>query len=141
MLGGADVAGLLNIDSSFLSTNVNNALVGKPADAIAAVIRVGATREVLDNVFVDGGFRTDEYLGHDLLLFVNLSLVSLSNPQLSIGNSTNPNLLRPLSLGGFTNNSSFGGTGNRQTLSVLNQNAVVGNVDTESKLDDQCKDR
>jgi hypothetical protein len=95
--GGADVYGLMSTvfsDHSALANVRDNA----PAGAIAAVTRLSV------------GPNGDDYLGHDMLVMINLTEVDLPNPRLGIVGGFSSFTL-PLLERGFANNLAFGGSG------------------------------
>ena len=120
LAGGAEVFGL--IDGV---TDNDIALIDRVAnpDALVAVIR-------LDQFDVDSNAATnDDYVGFDILLFVNLTDLTLTNPSLGVEYGANVGLLQPLLTGGLAVDPMFGGTpglgpDGSQFLTKLNAGAV-----------------
>ncbi|MDZ4853052.1 MAG: PKD domain-containing protein [Pirellulaceae bacterium] len=132
--GGADAGGLLDKFFFDLPLSIQDLIrppfpsLGTPADALAAVVRVDATGEILSH-FVDGtSINTDDYTGFDLLLFVNLTPFALTSPRLGIATFNGSTFDAPLSLGGIAADSLFGGSGSRTILNSLNNGAIFATL-------------
>ena len=126
LVGGADVAGLLEKSLTQLPESIRTSILeGQTSNTLAAIVRVDATREILSQL-VDGiAVNSDDYIGYDLLLFVNISNIPLDQPKLGINlGSGVSTLLQNLATGGVTRHVGFGGNGSFKTLSALNPGSV-----------------
>ncbi|MEJ2392689.1 MAG: hypothetical protein P8019_14980, partial [Gammaproteobacteria bacterium] len=89
-----------------------------PANALAAVLRLD----------LGPGPFAENYTGFDMLLFVNLSDIALSNPSIGVNESATD-----LLTGGFRTDPLFGGSGGPQDLNVLEPGAVWATLIPESE--------
>ncbi|MDZ4847699.1 MAG: beta-propeller fold lactonase family protein [Pirellulaceae bacterium] len=130
LAGGADVAGLLEKSLTALPTDIQLAISSqKTPNALAAIVRVDATQEILSQL-VDGiSISSDDYVGYDLLLFVNVSNIPLGRPTLGInvefeGVVLDSTYSRVLATGGATRSLTFGGSEPYTPLTALNPGSV-----------------
>jgi hypothetical protein len=115
VLGGRETYGLLDgIDIENLIP-----LADRPADAVAAVIRldIGPLYDLNNDGLFESG--SPDYLNFDLLLFVNLTNVNLGAPTLGINTTVETDLM-------------FDGLGAQQSLSALNAFGVWATLVPES---------
>ena len=117
LLGGADMFGLLaGIDAN--ATDFDAIRAGAPGNARAALARfdLGPT-----------GY-SDDYIGFDMLLFINLLPTGLLNPMIGVDPlGQDAGFLESLRVGGVANDPLFGGSG-PQVLASLGGLGVYGTL-------------
>ncbi len=96
-------------------------------DAVAAVVRLEATDAILQQRF-GAPINTDNYIGHDVLLFIGLTNSPARQPAMGIGTQSGFGRSVPLSIGGIQADSNFGGTGSRRVLSALNYGNIFATL-------------
>ena len=114
---GSDLFGLLNATTSELAANTSDSVVwsainNAPANALVAVIREHAP-EGMPN-----------YANDDVVLFVNLTSVSLANPELGLSLGSASTLDKALMSGGIATNAATGGSLSDLTIAGLPAGSV-----------------
>ena len=113
--GGAAIYGLLDGLTSANFTAITG--VTPPADAMVAVIRLS----------IGPGTGAEDYTGYDMLLYVNLTDYALSTPTLGVGEAATG-----LLTAGISTNTTFGGSGGAQTMTVLGAHQIWATLIPES---------
>ena len=109
LVGGADMFGLLGNGVTANAADFTGVLSGAPGNAMAALYRMD----------IGPAGYGDDYVGYDMLVFINLLVNDLVNPMLGIDpTNSDPSFLQGLLTGGFMNDPLFGGTGPQALLSL-----------------------
>ena len=116
LAGGAEVYGLVQgslLTTLAADTLVKSAAINAPTGALVAVVR-----EHMPAGFAD-------YTGFDMVLYVNLTGVTLANPAAGVTlGIANASFQPTLKTGGLFVDPTFGGSGTPQTITGLAQNAI-----------------
>ncbi len=114
LFGGAELFGLLEgVDAE--SNGVARFLGGAPTDATLALLRLDTG---------PGGY-SDDFVGFDMLLFINMMDTVLADPMLGIVPEGNgDSFLIDLLFGGYMTDPTFGGVGGPQLLGGLDGLAI-----------------
>lgn len=122
LFGGAELFGLLEgVDAE--SNGVARFLGGAPTDATLALLRLDTG---------PGGY-SDDFVGFDMLLFINMMDTVLADPMLGIVPEGNgDSFLIDLLFGGYMTDPTFGGVGGPQLLGGLDGLAIWGTLIPEA---------